>query len=163
MRPPSLRGSGSAGSPGGEDDGPFAASRIAGCTLGSTLKSAVACGQLLGRLLCRSDPEVPRTIYLARHGETDWNAAGRWQGQSDVPLNARGRQQALGLGAALRALRDGRVTAIVSSDLSRAQETATIAGGVLGHADAYVDAGLRERTCGVLEGLTRADCELLHP
>lgn len=103
---------------------------------------------------------MPRILYLARHGETDWNAAGRWQGQSDIPLNARGREQASRLGDALR---DKGVTAIVSSNLSRARETATLAGTVLGIALAYVDPGLRERTFGVFEGLTREDCEQLHP
>ena len=66
---------------------------------------------------------MSRILYLARHGETDWNAAGRWQGQSDVPLNDLGRDQARRLGEALR---DKGVTAIVSSDLSRARETATM-------------------------------------
>lgn len=103
---------------------------------------------------------MPRILYLARHGETDWNAAGRWQGQSDIPLNDLGRVQALRLGEALR---DKGVTAMVSSDLSRARETATLAGTVLGIALAYVDPGLRERTFGVFEGLTREDCEQLHP
>jgi probable phosphoglycerate mutase len=103
---------------------------------------------------------VPRILYLARHGETDWNAAGRWQGQSDIPLNDRGRAQAGTLGEALR---DKGVTAIVSSDLSRARETATIAGAVVGLGLAYDDPGLRERTFGVFEGLTREQCEMLHP
>jgi probable phosphoglycerate mutase len=103
---------------------------------------------------------VSRILYLARHGETDWNAAGRWQGQSDIPLNDLGRDQARRLGEALG---DKGVTAIVSSDLSRARETATIAGGVLGIAPAYEDPALRERLFGVFEGLTREDCERLHP
>jgi broad specificity phosphatase PhoE len=103
---------------------------------------------------------MPRIVYLARHGETDWNAAGRWQGQSDIPLNDRGREQARGLGEALR---DKGVVAIVASDLSRARETATLAGAVLGLPLAYVDPGLRERTFGVFEGLTREQCETLHP
>jgi broad specificity phosphatase PhoE len=103
---------------------------------------------------------VPRLVYLARHGETDWNVAGRWQGQSDIPLNDRGREQALALGESVR----GKgVAAIVSSDLTRARETATLAGGVVGVGIAYVDPGLRERTFGIFEGLTRAECEELHP
>jgi broad specificity phosphatase PhoE len=108
----------------------------------------------------------PRIVYLARHGETDWNAAGRWQGQSDIPLNARGREQARALGEdllRLAALRHERVAALVSSDLSRARETATIAGEALGLTLAYVDPALRERMFGVFEGLTREDCERLHP
>jgi broad specificity phosphatase PhoE len=103
---------------------------------------------------------MPQIVYLARHGETDWNAAGRWQGQSDIPLNDRGRDQARLLGEALS---HKGVTALVSSDLSRARETATIAGGVIGLTLAYEDPGLRERSFGVFEGLTREDCERLHP
>jgi broad specificity phosphatase PhoE len=103
---------------------------------------------------------MPRIVYLARHGETDWNAAARWQGQSDIPINARGREQARALGEALC---DKGVTAIVSSDLSRAQETATIAGAILGVELSYVDPGLRERTFGIFEGLTRDECARLHP
>ncbi len=103
---------------------------------------------------------MPRILYLARHGETDWNAAGRWQGQSDIPLNDNGRAQARVLGGVLRPL---DISAIVSSDLSRARETARIAGDLLGLTIAYVDAGLRERTFGIFEGLTREECERLHP
>jgi probable phosphoglycerate mutase len=101
-----------------------------------------------------------RLLYLARHGETDWNVAGRWQGQSDIPLNDNGRAQARVLGEALRPV---DISAIVSSDLSRARETARIAGDLLGLGIAYVDAGLRERTFGIFEGLTREECERLHP
>ncbi len=60
-------------------------------------------------------------LVLVRHGETDWNVAGRWQGQADVPLNVRGREQAL---ETARKLKDIRLDAIYASDLSRAYETA---------------------------------------
>jgi probable phosphoglycerate mutase len=104
--------------------------------------------------------ERTATIYLARHGETDWNAAGRWQGHTDVPLNANGRAQAMALGASLRG--EG-IVAIASSDLSRARETASIAGGVLGLAVTLVDRDLRERGFGRFEGLTRAECAERFP
>lgn len=70
----------------------------------------------------------PPTIYYIRHGETDWNAAGRLQGRHDVPLNTRGRAQALHCGEILRYLfgRGGRNPAeldYVSSPLGRACET----------------------------------------
>jgi probable phosphoglycerate mutase len=100
-----------------------------------------------------------RLLYVARHGETDWNATLRWQGHTDVPLNATGCAQARELGERLRG--EG-IAAAVASDLSRAQETARIVAGVLGIEVAYVDRGLRERQYGVFEGLTRAECETRH-
>lgn len=101
-----------------------------------------------------------RLVFLTRHGETDWNFEGRWQGHTDVPLNDKGRAQALSIAEALRG--EG-LSGLVSSNLTRARETAEIVGGALGLDLAYVDAGLRERTFGVFEGLTRVECERLHP
>jgi len=101
-----------------------------------------------------------RLVYLARHGETEWNAAGRWQGQTDVPLNAKGRAQALALGEALTGAGLHR---IVSSDLARASETARVVADRLGMTIDSFDPGLRERSLGVFDGLTRAECETLHP
>ena len=46
----------------------------------------------------------PRLLYVIRHGETDWNAAQRWQGHTDIPLNARGRAQARDVAEVLRGL-----------------------------------------------------------
>ncbi len=60
-------------------------------------------------------------IILCRHGQTDWNREGRWQGRTDVPLNERGHQQALELAEALREV---PVAAIYSSTLDRAYQTA---------------------------------------
>jgi broad specificity phosphatase PhoE len=60
-------------------------------------------------------------LLLIRHGETDWNHEGRWHGQLDVPLNARGEQQAERLAELLE---DQPVQAVYSSDLQRAVETA---------------------------------------
>jgi broad specificity phosphatase PhoE len=101
-----------------------------------------------------------QVFFLARHGETDWNAAGRWQGQTDVPLNDVGRAQAKALGVRMR---DHGVRAIASSDLSRARETAEIVGRELGLELAYVDATFRERAYGVFEGLTRDECVARYP
>ena len=103
---------------------------------------------------------MARTIYVARHGETDWNVAGRWQGHTDVPLNERGKQQAAALAEALRSL---GLVGVVTSDLGRASETGRIVAASLGVPLAYVDPDLRERTFGVFEGLTREECESLHP
>jgi broad specificity phosphatase PhoE len=93
------------------------------------------------------------TLLLARHGETDWNRDGRWQGRSDTPLNDRGREQAEVLAEQL----DG-VDVVYSSDLARARETAEIVAGRLG-LDVRVDPRLRERGFGAWEGLTSDEIE----
>jgi broad specificity phosphatase PhoE len=104
-------------------------------------------------------PMARRLLYLVRHGETDWNAEGRWQGHTDIALNERGRVQAR---AVAEAMRHVPLAGIVSSDLCRARETAQIIGDRLGLAIAFVDPTLRERAFGPFEGLTREECVLLH-
>jgi len=101
-----------------------------------------------------------RLLFLARHGETDWNTDGRWQGQTDVPLNERGRAQARALAEALR--NDG-IASVVSSDLARARMTAEIVARELGVAPVHLDAGLREQGFGCFEGLTKSECEARFP
>ena len=101
-----------------------------------------------------------RILLVARHGETDWNVANRWQGQSDIPLNDRGRAQARALA---NRLAGHMVRGIVSSDLSRARETADILARTLGVSAVDEDVDLRERSFGCFEGLTRDECEALHP
>jgi probable phosphoglycerate mutase len=100
-----------------------------------------------------------RVVYLARHGETEWNRVGRWQGQTDVPLNDDGRQQARALAEKLRAT---PLSGIVASDLSRARETAEIVAGVLGVPLTATYPELRERCFGLFEGLTRDECAAQH-
>lgn len=102
---------------------------------------------------------MPRLLYIARHGETDWNTAMRWQGHTDIPLNDNGRLQARALAGRLRGV---TIADVVTSDLSRAQETGAIVASELGLAIRYTDAALRERQYGVFEGLTRAECEAQH-
>jgi probable phosphoglycerate mutase len=101
-----------------------------------------------------------RRILLARHGETAWNALGRLQGHTDIPLNETGRAQA-------RALADGvaaaGIAAVVTSDLARARETGEIVAAALGLAAPVIEPGLRERRFGVFEGLTRDECATHHP
>ena len=98
-------------------------------------------------------------ILLARHGETDWNRVGRWQGHADPPLNDAGRGQAAEL--AERLAGDG-IAAIYSSDLRRASQTAHVVADRLGIA-VVEDAGLREIDVGSWSGLTRAEVEQRFP
>jgi probable phosphoglycerate mutase len=100
------------------------------------------------------------TLYLARHGETDWNAEGRWQGQTDVPLNPLGREQARELAARVRG---AGIRAIATSDLLRARQTAEIVAAELGLVVGHVDPDLRERRFGCFEGLTRDEVAARHP
>jgi broad specificity phosphatase PhoE len=92
------------------------------------------------------------TFYLIRHGETDWNLHGRWQGHTDIPLNEDGRAQAGRLAARLRAERM-RFDACYSSDLQRAWETAGVVGAALDLAPLPLPA-LREINVGSWSGLT---------
>lgn len=94
------------------------------------------------------------TLILVRHGETDWNAARRIQGSTDIRLNANGRAQARDAAAALRVLVGESAAMLVASDLSRAAETARIIGEELGLGEPVSYAGLRERHYGTAEGLT---------
>ncbi|HWV34118.1 MAG TPA: histidine phosphatase family protein [Thermomicrobiales bacterium] len=104
------------------------------------------------------------TIYLVRHGETDWNRTGKYQGSSDIPLNALGEQQAAQLGDYLRGNDLApRGDAIVSSPLSRAFATARAIGDALGIDEITTDADLQERSYGVAEGLTLAEREARWP
>ncbi len=89
-----------------------------------------------------------------RHGETDWNAARRIQGSTDIPLNDTGRAQARETAAALAEQFAGQQPLVVSSDLSRARETAEIIAAALGVAAPRLYPQLRERPYGVAEGLT---------
>ena len=99
-------------------------------------------------------------LILARHGETDWNAQHLLQGASDIPLNDNGRAQARA--AAPELARIAPVKRIVSSDLSRAVETAHIFADAMG-AEVVIDARWRERSYGVWEGLAEDVREADHP
>lgn len=98
-------------------------------------------------------------IILARHGETDWNRDGIWQGHGDPPLNELGRQQAAALAARFV---DDSIDALYSSDLRRAHETAEIVRRSLG-LPIRLDQDLREIDIGSWTGLTRAEIEERFP
>lgn len=97
-------------------------------------------------------------ILLVRHGESIWNADGRWQGQADPELSDRGRRQAAEAASAL-----GALDAIVTSDLIRAADTASIVARELGVEEVAVEPGLRERDAGPLSGLDRAQIHQQFP
>lgn len=99
------------------------------------------------------------SILLARHGETDWNRANRFQGHADPPLNPAGREQARALAEALA---DEPLGAVYTSPLRRAAETAEIVAAAHGLQADPVD-GLREVDVGSWEGLTRCDLEQRQP
>jgi probable phosphoglycerate mutase len=102
-------------------------------------------------------PDVTR-VLLARHGQSEWNAVGRWQGQADPPLSDQGRVQAR---EAARAV--GAVDAIWASDLQRAVATATIIATDIGVGPVVIDPDLRERDAGEYSGLTRPEIEDRFP
>jgi broad specificity phosphatase PhoE len=101
-------------------------------------------------LAARAEPALK--LYLARHGQTDWNLERRLQGGSDIPLNATGRQQAADLKQRLHGV---HLDAIYSSALKRSRETAEIVHGAV---PLVVVPGLNERRLGAFEGRT-ADAE----
>ena len=93
-------------------------------------------------------------ILLARHGETHWNAEGRYQGQVDVPLSETGEAQARLLGERLR---DVRIDRAVASPLARAKRTAELALGPQREPMLRLDPGFAEIAHGTWEGLLAAE------
>lgn len=102
----------------------------------------------------------PTTLLLARHGESTWNAIGRWQGQADPPLSRLGEQQALASGRRLAST--DLIDVVVSSDLRRAAQTAEHLAAAV-DVDVVVDPRIRERDAGEWTGLTRAEIEAGWP
>jgi broad specificity phosphatase PhoE len=99
-------------------------------------------------------------LYLARHGETEWNARGKLQGRTDIPLNEVGRSQARALAGRFHGK---QILSVTTSDLSRASETGVIVADALGVDARHVDPDLRERSFGIFEGLTRDECAERYP
>lgn len=100
-----------------------------------------------------------KTLYIVRHGETDWNKMGKYQGITDIPLNENGLNQAKACG---NALKDVTFDRILSSDLSRALVTAeTIRGDRT--TSITVDKRLRELNFGDWEAMLFSDIEARWP
>jgi len=99
-------------------------------------------------------------ILLARHGETPWNAEGRYQGQIDIPLSPVGEGQARALGARLA---DVRIDRAIASPLSRAKTTAEFALGDARKAQLATDEGLMEIGHGEWEGLLASEIRERDP
>ncbi|WP_104524759.1 histidine phosphatase family protein [Blastococcus atacamensis] len=100
-------------------------------------------------------PDLPVTrLVVWRHGRTEWNAAGRFQGQMDPPLDDVGRAQAAHAAPHLMAGLDGQDAVVLSSDLVRAADTARVLTDLMG-VDLRLDERLREHGMGSWEGLTR--------
>lgn len=94
-----------------------------------------------------------KTIYVIRHGETDWNKNQKFQGQTDIKLNETGREQALALRPVINSL---QIESVYSSPLSRALETAQLATQDL-KLSIHQDDRLREVNIGEAEGLTHPE------
>ena len=95
------------------------------------------------------------TIGLIRHGLTEWNSLGKAQGISDIPLNEIGRKQAEEMGERLS--QEEKWDMIMTSDLSRAVETAQIIGSKIDLPVSQMDKRIREIDCGQIEGTTEEE------
>src|SRR3546814_6128831 len=99
-------------------------------------------------------------VLLARHGETPWNAEGRYQGQEDIALSPVGEAQACALGERLREVRIARA---IASPLSRARRTAELALGEARASMLAIDPGLMEIAHGEWEGLLAGEIRERDP
>ncbi len=98
-------------------------------------------------------------IYLIRHGETDWNLQGRFQGREDIPLNENGIEQAKRCGEALMT---EQFCAVVTSPLIRAKRTGEIIAGYLGIDKVIVEEGIIERDFSKISGMTLKEREAFY-
>lgn len=103
-------------------------------------------------------------FLLVRHGQTEWNLAGRYQGWGDSPLTALGVTQAQAIGRRLRDLPETRNAAIVASPIGRARRSAELIRDQLGYnLPLSFDERLREISIGSWDGLTRTEIAVLVP
>lgn len=98
--------------------------------------------------------ESTTQLLVVRHGQSEWNASGRWQGHADPPLDRAGQLQAAAAAEVL-----GTFDAVWASDLQRATLTARIIAELLGIGPVQIDPRLRETDVGPWQGLTRAEVE----
>ena len=101
------------------------------------------------------------TFLFIRHGQTDWNKAGRWQGHADMPLNETGMAQARAVADRLSSW-SPPITMIISSDLSRCTQTTTPIAAALGLTPRFA-VNWRERNVGAFQGYTHAENEKRFP
>ena len=109
---------------------------------------------------------LQQTIYLVRHGETEWNREKRLQGQQDSPLTEKGREQARRIGLALRAVvGDPTRCMIVASPLGRTLHTTEILTRALGleEPEIHTDSRLKEIAFGTWEGMTFDEVAAVDP
>ena len=97
-------------------------------------------------------------VLIARHGQSEWNQLGRWQGQADPPLSEFGFAQASDAAAHC-----GSFDAIISSNLQRASQTAMVISEVTGIGPVLIDDSFSERDVGLYQGLTREEIDERFP
>jgi broad specificity phosphatase PhoE len=105
----------------------------------------------------------PGPIYLVRHGETEWNVDGRFQGQLDSPLTARGRAEAYTVGRILAAHLGASKIPLHVSPLGRARETASLLRSRFDGPEPVQDARLQEVTVGAWDGLNMIEIHAEWP
>ncbi len=98
-------------------------------------------------------------IFLVRHGQTDWNMQGRFQGREDIPLNDNGLQQAKECGMALAG---ENYKAVITSPLSRASKTAEIIAQIVSAEQLIIEENITERDFSKVSGMTPAEREAFY-
>lgn len=98
-------------------------------------------------------------IYLIRHGQTDWNVQGRFQGREDIPLNEKGLEQAKVCGEVLQGT---EFCAVISSPLKRALKTAEIIAEAVSVGEVIPDEGITERDFSKISGMTVQEREAFY-
>lgn len=112
-------------------------------------------------------PDMPictADIYLVRHGQTVWNACGRFQGAMDSPLTERGRSQATAVGKCLAEILGPEVQpTLVVSPLGRAQETAALLAAARSYPSIIIESRIREVSLGAWDGMSREEIDAEWP